>query len=138
MASDPDQTLNQIVRKLFLTVNFIEFDEMVEYQSVKQNEYEVAVYNTSSRKLKFFKAEKKGFVEVFLEGKKNQGDVKVIKVVQMNGDANKDIVIAFCNTQVTAIDMNQKKCIKNEEGNYANVQLIENYLYTMQNEQHKK
>jgi hypothetical protein len=39
----------------------------------------------------------------------------------MNGDANKDIVIAFCNTKVAAIDMNKKKCMKNVEGNYANV-----------------
>ena len=52
----------------------------------------------------------------------------------MNGDANKDIVIAFCNTKVAAIDMNKKKCMKNVEGNYANVQLIDNYLYTLQNE----
>jgi hypothetical protein len=37
---------------------------MVEYQSVKQNEYELAVYNTDTGKLKFYKAEKKGFVEV--------------------------------------------------------------------------
>jgi ActR/RegA family two-component response regulator len=108
-----------MVRKLFKQL-IIEHDEMVEYQSVKQNEYELAVFNTKTKKLKFYKAEKKEFIEVLFKEKNNEG-LKVIKVVQMNGDANKDIVIAFCNTKVAAIDMNKKKCMKNVEGNYANV-----------------
>jgi hypothetical protein len=41
-----------------------EHDEMVEYQSVKQNEYELAVFNTDTKKLKLYKAEKKEFIEV--------------------------------------------------------------------------
>ena len=46
--------------------------------------------------------------------------------------------MVFSNAQVTAIDMNLKKCMELVDGNYANVQLIDNYLYSMQNEQHKK
>jgi hypothetical protein len=52
-----------MVRKLFKQL-IIEHDEMVEYQSVKQNEYELAVFNTDTKKLKLYKAEKKEFIEV--------------------------------------------------------------------------